>query len=65
MPVIDRSNDLLQDITETYDMQAGGLPRFALFKDGVLEEEYPALMTRKARTAQAIFDYMSKQEGGR
>jgi hypothetical protein len=100
------------DITETYDMHTGGLPRFALFKDGVLgrrrrrrrlplplllrpqprhcahralrgtaltvaalcvatcisrpvEEEYPALKTKKARTAQGIFDYMSKMEGGR
>jgi hypothetical protein len=45
---------------------AGGLPRFALFKDGVMEEEYPALKSKKARTAQAIFDYMAGHEvGGR
>lgn len=53
------------DITETYDMHNGGLPRFALFRDGVLEDEYPALKTKKARTAQGIFDYMNKMEGGR
>ena len=95
------------DITETYDMHNGGLPRFTLFKDGVLggrchaaacgslplyidaclcslqklhlsimlcirvrvsawtEEEYPALKSKKARTAQGIFDYMNKMEGGR
>jgi hypothetical protein len=29
------------------------------------EEEYPALKTKKARTAQGIFDYMNKMEGGR
>jgi thiol-disulfide isomerase/thioredoxin len=53
------------DITETYDMHDGGLPRFALFKDGVLEEEYPALKSKAARTAQGIFDYMNGMEGGR
>ena len=104
------------DIVETYDMAKGGLPRFALFKEGIFEvrtprhippstfsprhflnsscakafcgrrnflpapefvklnpecskggvvvvqEEYPALKSKAARSAQGFYDYMNKLE---